>query len=185
MMAENNFIPRIVLTSIVIVLLIIVVILSSSYNQSPSQVSSLQDDLSSSEAQVSSQAGQISSLQSSVSSLVIVSDQSAFNPTEVKVIVNNLNVTVPRGNMSEISRIATFISNHSGYVQISGPASGSAYFYVEMTNALHTQNQTYSYLLGPLIVPVPSGIVVISLGYRVYGDVGVVETADLTVVYYY
>jgi hypothetical protein len=172
---------RVILYSVVVLLLVVVTILGGLYYQASSQVSTLGSQLSMTQVQASSQASQISTLQSSVSK-----QQSILNLSVAQVLVKDLNVTFPPGHSSNILQLATFKANNSGYIQVSGPAGGNAYYYIGITNALYSQNQTYFYSpLGPLVIPVLPGNNVIDLSYRAFGDIALPEVANITIVYYY
>ena len=85
-----------------------------------------------------------------------------------------------------MARLANFVANHSGYILVTGPTGGSAYYYIQVTNPPAGQNETLSYpALGPLVIPISPGSITMSLSYRDYGDIALPNTADLTIVYYY
>ena len=104
----------------------------------------------------------------------------------LKVIAENLTITFPSGSSSGAAPLANFVANHSGYIMITGPAGGDAYYYVQVVNPLAAENETVPYpFLGPLVIPISPGSITMSLSYRDYGDIGVLNTAHLTIVYYY
>ncbi|MGA2876521.1 MAG: hypothetical protein ABSE82_13405 [Nitrososphaerales archaeon] len=181
MTAGKKIDQRAILSSVTVLLLVVVLILGALYYQTSSQVSTLESRLSMSQVQASSQVSQISSLQSSVSK-----QYSILNLSVIQVLVKDLNVTFPAGHSSNIFQLATFKANNSGYIQVSGPGGGNAYYYIGIANALYSQNQTYFYSpLGPLVIPVLPGNNVIDLSYRAYGDIALPEVANITIVYYY
>ena len=104
----------------------------------------------------------------------------------LKVVAENLTITFPSGSSSGAAPLANFVANHSGYIVITGPAGGGAYYYVQVVNPLAAQNETVPYpSLGPLVIPISPGSITMSLSYRDYGDIDVLNTAHLTIVYYY
>jgi hypothetical protein len=108
------------------------------------------------------------------------------NSTGLKVIAVNLIITFPSGSSSGAAPLANFVANHSGYILITGPTGGGAYYYIQVVNPLAAQNETVPYpALGPLVIPISPGSITMSLSYRDYGDIVLPNTADLTIVYYY